>query len=384
MNGLLHGIRVLDLTSYLAGPLGCSFLGDLGADVVKIEPPEGDMMRRYPSTLAGDSRAFVGLNRNKRSAVLDLKTPAGRAALGRLVATADVLVHNLRPGVPQRLGITYDEVRAIRPDIIYAAVSGYGGGGPYRDHPGFDMMLQAMSGIAHIQGLEAGRPALVRGQVVDHYAAALLAFGVAAALVHRSRTGEGQAIDVSLLRSALAMQSARLVKAESEPLDVPRDLTIGDIASPYATRDGFLIFQANTAPFWSAFCTIVGRQDLIEDPRYLDVSLRKQNSALLRPLLAERLATKTAAEWEALMLGKVPCVAVRRLEEMFDHPQVRAEGLLQRFRHGAIGDYLGAGAPVGSSLGAPVQQRPAPRLGEHTAEVLAEVLAEAGLPGSRK
>src|SRR5580704_2505040 len=185
VRGPLTGINVLDLSAYIAGPYGCSLLADLGANVIKIEPPTGDTLRQYPSTLEGESRAFLGTNRSKLGIVLDLKKPAGLDALKRLVKQADVLVHNFRPSVPARLGIDYETLRVIKPDIIYCSLTGYGETGPLKDKAGYDQVLQSVTGICTFQGENSGRPEIVYGSVVDFYAASMLATSICAALYHR-------------------------------------------------------------------------------------------------------------------------------------------------------------------------------------------------------
>src|SRR5262245_22647854 len=205
-HGPLTGVTVLDLSGYVAGPYGCALLGDLGAAVVKVEPPDGDNLRNYPSTLPGESRAFLGVNRNKYGIGLDLKHEAALDVLRRLVERADVLVHNFRPSVPARLGIDYARMKAVNPRLIYCALTGYGDAGPLRDRAGYDQVLQTMTGIAVEQG-KPGAPAIVYGSAVDFYAASMLAFAVSSALFERARTGAGQYVGVSLLRSALAMQA---------------------------------------------------------------------------------------------------------------------------------------------------------------------------------
>ena len=221
--GPLDGITVLDLCSYLAGPYGCTLLADLGADVIKIEPPQGDMLRQFPSSLAGESRFFLGTNRGKRALALDLKQPDGLAVLHRMVASSDVLVENFRPSVPARLGIDYPRLRAINPRLVYAGLTGYGDEGPLSDKGGFDQVLQCLSGMAVFQGGGADKPQLVLGSVLDYFTSALLAYGVAAALFQRERNGKGQYLSLSLLRSALTIQAGRFVWAESEGRDVARD-----------------------------------------------------------------------------------------------------------------------------------------------------------------
>lgn len=209
--GPLSGIKVLDLSAYIAGPYGCSLLADQGAEVIKIEPPTGDNLRKYPSTLASESRAFLGVNRSKLGVVLDLKRAEGLETLHALVREADVLVHNFRPSVPDRLGIGYEQLKALNPRLIYCAVTGYGESGPLKDKAGYDQVLQTMTGMCAAQSKPGGPPEVLYGSVVDYYAAALVAGGVSSALFEREKTGEGQYVGVSLLRSALAMQSARLI-----------------------------------------------------------------------------------------------------------------------------------------------------------------------------
>ena len=207
--GPLSGVRVLDLSSYIAGPYGCAMLADQGAAVIKIEPPDGDNLRKYPSTLQAESRAFIGVNRGKLGIALDLKQPAQHAVLLKLVREADVLVHNFRPSVPKRLGIDHERLNLVNPRLIYCALTGYGETGPMKDKAGYDQVLQTMTGMCALQGKRGGAPEIIYGSVVDYYAAALLAAGVSSALFERERSGLGQFVGVSLLRSALTMQSAR-------------------------------------------------------------------------------------------------------------------------------------------------------------------------------
>jgi hypothetical protein len=219
-SGPLDGVRVLDLSAYIAGPYACSLLADQGADVIKVEPPDGDNLRQYPSTLPSESRAFLGVNRSKRGIVLDLKQAKDHAVLLKLVRDADVLVHNFRPSVPARLGIDHEQLNLINPRLIYCAITGYGESGPMKDKAGYDQVLQTMTGMCMLQGKRGGAPEIIYGSVVDYYAAALLAAGVSSALYERERSGVGQFVGVSLLRSALTMQSARMIWAEGESLDI--------------------------------------------------------------------------------------------------------------------------------------------------------------------
>jgi len=369
-HGPLSGVTVLDLSGYVAGPYGCALLGDLGAAVVKIEPPEGDNLRNYPSTLAGESRAFLGVNRNKLGLGLDLKHPDGLGVLGRLVAVADVLVHNFRPSVPPRLGIDYDRMRAINPRLIYCALTGYGDAGPLRDRAGYDQVLQTMTGICVEQG-KPGAPEIVYGSAVDFYCASMLAFAVASALFERERTGEGRYVSVSLLRSALAMQATRLVWAEGEPRDIARDMRSGGITGLHPTKSGSLYLSANTPHFWKALCELTGLDELASDPRYDTVRKRAEHAADLVPRLRAALRAHTALEWEARLGDRVPCAAARPVEDMFDHPQVAAEGILADFEHPGIGRYRAMAHPVSFDGGPAPTPLAAPALGQHARELLA-------------
>jgi crotonobetainyl-CoA:carnitine CoA-transferase CaiB-like acyl-CoA transferase/citrate lyase beta subunit len=367
----LAGIRVLDLSAYIAGPYGCTQLADMGAEVIKVEPPAGDNLRKYPSTLESESRAFLGVNRSKRGIVIDLKQADGLAVLQKLVDTADVLVHNFRPGVPERLGIGYEQLAQRRPQLVYCAVTGYGETGPMKDNAGYDQVLQTFTGICAMQGPAGGEPQIVYGSVVDYYAAALVASGVTAALFERSRSGKGQYVGVSLLRSALAMQSARLIKADGEPLAIGRDMRSGGITGIHPAREGYLYLSANTPHFWTTLCERIGLPELAADERYDTVRKRAEHADVLIPKLRAALATRTAREWETVFGSDVPCSAARQLEDMFDHPQVRAENMMATMHHPAVGSYEGftevvkfGNAPVPAPFAAPA-------LGQHSDQILA-------------
>lgn len=367
----LRGISVLDLSSYLAGPFGATLLGDMGADVIKVENPQGDMMRHYPSTLPGESRAYLGANRNKRSIVLDLKTPQGQAAFHRLAQEADVVIHNFRPGVAERLDIHYERLAQLNPRLLYCALTGYGPTGPMASNPGFDQVLQSFTGISHAQGAMEGAPRVVWGSVVDYYASSLIAMSICAALFEREKTGRGQAIDVSLLRTALAMQSGRMVWAEGEGRDVERDLKGGRINGIHPTKVGHIYLQAPTQAFWEALCELTGLSHLVNDPRCDSMKKRKEHEEELLPILRHALMQRTALEWEALFGQRVPCSAVRSIEDMFDHPQVLAQGLVATHQHPTLGAYRAMTGPVQMDHGRALSpDRRAPTLGEHTEEVL--------------
>ncbi|HEY1229614.1 MAG TPA: CoA transferase, partial [Ramlibacter sp.] len=309
--GPLSGVRVLDLSAYIAGPYGCTMLADQGAEVLKIEPPSGDNLRNYPSTLTGESRAFLGVNRSKRGVVLDLKQGTDREVLLQLVRDADVLVHNFRPGVPERLGIAYEQLQPVNERLIYCAVTGFGETGPLKDKAGYDQVLQTYSGMCDEQGPRGGPPEILYGSVVDYFASSLVAGGIASALYEREKSGLGQQVGVSLLRAAMTMQSARLVWAEGEPRDVPRDMRSGGITGLHPTREGFLYLSANTPHFWRALCEKTGLMALHDDSRYDSVKKRAEHRDEIVPRLREALARRTALEWEAEFGESVPCAASR-------------------------------------------------------------------------
>lgn len=368
--GALSGIRVLDLSAYIAGPYGCTLLADLGAEVIKIEPPSGDTLRQYPSSLKAESRAFLGTNRGKLGIVLDLKHPEGLGVLLRLVETADVLVHNFRPSVPPRLGIQYEKLKTINPRLIYCALTGFGETGPLKDKAGYDQVLQSMTGICTFQGEPTGVPEIVLGSVVDFYAASLLAYGVTSALFHRERTGEGQYIGVSLLRTALAMQSGRFIWAEGEGREAGRDMRSGGVTGIHPAKEGYIYISANTPHFWRSLCELLGVPELADDSRYDTIRKRAEQAAEILPVIRAALKKRTALEWEELFGEQVPCSAIRPIEEMFDHPQVLAEELVTTFQHRAIGSYRGLTKPLKFSATPGPAPTPAPGLAEHTTQVL--------------
>ena len=375
----LSGVKVLDLSAYIAGPYGCTLLGDLGADLIKVESPEGDNLRKYPSTLASESRAFLGINRNKRGLCLDLKHPDGHAVLCRLVQQADVLVHNFRPGVPERLRIDFDTLKAINPRLIYCAMTGYGDRGPMARHAGYDQVLQSMTGMCASQGKADGPPEILYGSVVDYYGASLICSSISAALYRRERTGLGQAVQVSLLGSALAMQSARLVWADGEPRRIERDMRSGGITGIHPTQEGYLYISANTPHFWRALCEHLGLAALADDERYDTVKKRAANADVLIPMVREALAKAPARAWADRFGQSVPCSVVNRVEDMFDDPQVAAMDFMGAYHNPHAGGYRGLSrwARFDGAAAAPGDAARhaggAPGLGEHSRQILGEL-----------
>jgi formyl-CoA transferase len=288
-----------------------------------------------------------------------------------MVERADVLVENFRPSVPARLGIDYPRLRAINPRLVYAGLTGYGDTGPLSDKGGFDQVLQCLSGMAVFQGGGADRPQLVLGSVLDYFTSALLAYGVAAALFHRERGGQGQYLSLSLLRSALTIQAGRFVWAESEGREVARDSGTGGLTGIHPTRDGALYISVHSNHFFAALCELIGRPELARDPRCASMRSRAAHAAELVPELRAALARKSAREWEEIFGERVPCAAVRPIEEMFDHPQVLAEELVTTLDHPVVGKYRAMTKPIRFADTPGPQPTPAPSFGQHSDEILA-------------
>ena len=368
--GALSGVTVLDLSSYLAGPYGCTLLADLGADVIKIESPQGDMLRQFPSSLPGESRFFLGTNRGKRALALDLKEPEGLAVLLRMAETADVLVQNFRPSVPARLGIDYPKLKKINPRLVYCGLTGYGDRGPLREKGGFDQVLQSLTGMAVFQGGGPDKPQLVLGSVLDYFTSALLAYGVAAALFQREKSGTGQYLSLSLLRSALTIQAGRFVWADSEGRDAVRDSGTGGLTGIHPTKEGGLYISVHSNHFFAALCELIGRPELADDPRCASMRSRAEHAAELVPEIRAALSSRTALEWEEMFGERVPCAAVRQIEDMFDHPQVLAEDLVTTLDHPVVGRYRTITKPVRFSETPGPAPAAAPVFGQHSDEVL--------------
>lgn len=363
-------IQVLDLGGYIAGPYGSTLLADLGARVIKIEPPDGDPLRHYPSTLASESRAFLGVNRGKQGLVLDLKQAGAREVLQRLARTSDVLIHSMRPTVPARLGIAYEQLEPVNPRLVYCALTGFGERGPLKDRPGYDQVLQSLTGVCALQGKPGGPPEIVYGSVVDFYAASLLAYGAAAALFQRERTGKGQYVSVSLMQAALAMQSQRFIWAEGEPKNIGRDMRSGGVTGIYATAEGYIYISANTPHFWEALCRTLGLEEFLANPDYDTIKKRAQHADAILPKVRAAFMTRTALEWEERLGEGVPCSAIRGIEEMFDHPQAAGNGWVRTFEQPVAGRYRGFAGPIEFNHEPAPEVRAAPALGEHTRAIL--------------
>jgi crotonobetainyl-CoA:carnitine CoA-transferase CaiB-like acyl-CoA transferase len=376
MNGPMHGIRIVDMTAMVSGPSAAMLLADQGADVIKVENPNGgDHTRASSNRQGGFSANFLNNNRNKRSIALDLKDPRGLDALKRISAGADVFLQNFRPGVAERMGIGEDAIRAVAPGIVYVSISGFGEDGPYAKKPVYDPLIQALSGLATVQaGSDAERPRLVRTILPDKLTGLVAAQAVSAALLARERTGEGQHIRLSMLDAIVAflwgsdMGSQTFVDA---PL--PQQEAASFIDLIYETADGHISVAVQSDREWAALCRALERPDLVEDPRFRTPALRQDNIDARLTLTQEALLARPAAEWLARLEAEdVPCAPVLTRTEMIGHPQIRANGIVVESDHPAAGR-LRQTRPAARFSKTPTSIRlGGPALGEHSAEILAE------------
>lgn len=374
----LAGVRVVDLSQVLAGPYCTMLLGDLGADVVKVEPPEGDQSRRSLGTRRGeDCSGFLAVNRNKRSVVLDLHTTEGRRALHALVDRSDVVVENFRPGVAERLGAGYAELAERNPRLVYTSVSGFGRTGPYADRPGYDLIAQALAGLMSVTGTADGDPVKTGPPVADLAAGLFAALGTLAALLARDRTGAGQRVDTSLYQAALGLavwETAELWATGTVP---GRIGSAHRMVAPYEalrTRDGHIVVAGNTDRLWRALCATVGRPDLPADPRFAGNADRLAHRADLVAELEAALSAASTEEWVArLVAAGVPAAPVRDYGQVLADPHTAALGAVTEVAHPVLGALPQLAPPLGLAATPPAVRRPPPRLGEHTAEVLAEL-----------
>lgn len=377
MPGPLAGVRVLDATTVVLGPLATQTLGDLGADIVKIEPPEGDTTRQLGPARNRDMAAFyLACNRNKRSVVLDLKQAAGRAALLRLARTADVLVHNFRPRAAARLGVEYEVVRAENPGIVYCATYGFRAAGPYGDKPVYDDIIQAATGLASLQAPLVGEPRYLPTIVADKTSSMGVAIAILAALHHRARTGEGQTIEVPMFETVAAWVMVEHLYGETfvPPLDTAGyKRVLNRWRRPFPTRDGHLAVLPYTDAHWRAFFTVAGRDDLLADDRFRTLASRLAHIERLYEELGAIVATRTSAEWLSLLEeAGVPAMVVNTLETLLRDPQLEATGFWHTVEHPTEGTLRMPGIAATYSRTPGEIRRVPPRLGEHSVEILRE------------
>jgi crotonobetainyl-CoA:carnitine CoA-transferase CaiB-like acyl-CoA transferase len=359
MNGPLEGVKIVDLTSYIAGSYGAMMLADMGADVVKVEALEGDSFRELPG--------FYGWNRGKRSLAVNMKDPDGRAIVHRLAKDADVVMENMRPGVVERLGVDYETLRALNPRLIYSTVTAFGSDGPYKDRPGFDPLLQAMGGVMTLQGLGTA-PQYLRIAVTDYYCAALACQAVLAALFVRERTGRGQRVQTSLLQAVLALQSGNVVTYPGYELT----FRVTPTYRLYQGSDGQWFFLAvGNQSFWVKLCTAIGREDLAQDPRFGSWMARRDHAEALMPLLESAFSSRPAAEWlRILATHDIPAAPTQSLREFMQDPAVLHHKMIVQYDHPELGPLSLMGQPLRFSETQAPDAGPPPTLGQHTTDVL--------------
>jgi crotonobetainyl-CoA:carnitine CoA-transferase CaiB-like acyl-CoA transferase len=381
--GPLAGIRIVDLTSVIFGPYGTQNLGDMGADVIKIEAPDGDIARwLVPMRTPGMAGIFMNTNRNKRSVVLDLKQTEGRAALLKIVAGADVFVHNLRPQAIAKLKLTYDDMKSVNPKLLYCNAWGFGRRGPYAERPAYDDVIQAMSGIAELSRLQSGgAPALAPTIMADKTSGMFLTNAILLGIVHRLRTGEGQEIEVPMFESMVSfIMAEHLAGQVFEPPVATNNGTMGydrvlaPDRKPSRTADGFMTVLPYTNKHWVSFFAAAGRPEIARDPRFSSVVERSKNVRDLYALVAELMPAHTTARWlEILADADIPHVAVKSLEELLADPHLEEVGFWRSYEHPTEGTLRTTDVPLqlSASPGNPLRRMP-PRLGEQTREVLLE------------
>ena len=377
MTGALDGIRVVELTTVILGPWATQMLGDMGADVIKVETPGGDIMRQTgPRRHEGMAALFLTTNRNKRSIVLDLTREAGREALFRIVGTADVFLHNFRPRIAAKLGLDYAHFVDRFPRLVYCATYGFRRDGPMADRPAYDDIIQAASGVADLQSVTAGQPRYVPTIMADKTTAYNVVTAILAGLVHRANGGAGQAIEVPMFECMVDyLMVEHLYGATFEPPIEPMGYLriLNTERRPYPTRDGFLAVIPYTDENWRALFTIAGRPELIADPRFATLASRVANTNALYATLAEIIATRTTAEWQSLLEeANVPVMPVRTKEALLEDEQLAASGFWRMHDHPTEGRLRMTDPPIRFSASPSSIRRMPPHLGEQSAEVLAE------------
>lgn len=387
MAGLLEGIRVVDLSRVLAGPLCAMILGDLGAEVIKVEQPgQGDETRAWgPPYIGGESAYYLCANRNKKSITLDLRHEEGRRILRELICRSDVLIENFRLGTMERWGLSYEDLEALHPRLVYCRISGYGPEGPDRDRPGYDFIIQAESGLMSITGPVEGPPMKVGVAIVDVVAALYATIAILGALLERQRSGRGQRIEISLLECALAslvnVASNYLVSGQppqrygnAHPNIVPYEA--------FETADGYVVICVGNDRQFRTLCRCLGMDELAEDPRFATNPGRVKHREELLPLLRQALRRRSTSEWlEILIPAGVPCGAVRTIPEALSQPG--SHGMIVEVHHPTAGRVRMVRSPIRLSRTPTIVKRHPPRLGEHTEEVLSQLLSVSAAEAAR-
>ncbi|ANN80443.1 carnitine dehydratase [Bordetella flabilis] len=376
--GPLAGIRVVDLTINVLGPVCTQILGDMGADVIKVETPEGDQNRHNgPARNAGMSAFYLIMNRNKRSVALNLKTPAGLEALMRLIDTADVFIHSMRPSAAERLGVSYEKVAARKPSIVYASAPGFRGDGPRRDAPAFDDIIQGACGLADLNRDKDGQPRYFPTVIADKFCGYVLASSVGMALFHRERNGVGQKVEVPMYETMLQFcLFEHLWEGAFGQTDakVGYSRMLSPHRRPYRTSDGYICVLAINDIQWQRLLGAVGLAHLADDPRFADMASRMKHIDQLYAALADQLLTRTTDDWIAIFQERdVTSGPVRSLTELMSDDYLAATGFFKRYVHPSEGELVMTSNPIGFSASPPNYRFPPPRSGEHTFDVLRSV-----------
>lgn len=375
--GPLASIRVIDVTTVVLGPYASQVLGDLGADVIKIETQQGDATRYIgPSRTPGMSSYFATLNRNKRSVVLDLKRPPAKEALLRLTEGADVFMHNMRIGAAQRLGLDYESLRQRNPRLVYASASGFRKGSSMQDFPAYDDLIQGLSGIASLNAGPDGAPRYFPTVIVDKLTGSVLASMIGMAQFHRERTGEGQEVHVPMLETILSFTLIEhlwgaIINQPELGMGYPRMLT--PHRRPYPTKDGYISVIVVSDTQWRRLFELMGRAELIDDPRFATIKARSDNVDALYSTLTTGMRSRTTAEWIALLRpADIPCGPAAKLQDLLTDPYLHDTGYFQHAEHPVEGEVTLPSAPAWFSRTPPATRRLWPTLGQHTREVLEE------------
>ena len=373
----LGGIRVLDMTQFILGPVATQILGDMGAEIIKVEAPGGDQNRYIgPGPHEGMAALFLGMNRNKRSVVLDLKKPSARDILFRMVAQAEVFTHSLRPEAAERRGVHYEGIRKHNPKIIYASAPGYRSDGPQKNRPAYDDVIQGESGIADMNLRASGEPRYMPTVIADKFCGYVMASAISMALLHRERTGVGQSVEVPMLETMLSFNLIEhLWERQFDPNGkIGYDRALMATRKPFATSDGHVCLMVTTDPQWQRLFAAMNRPDMAADPRFATVQSRSRCFAELYGAVAGELARKTTREWRALFdAADIPTSTAKRLADLPTDPYLVETGFFHHYSHPVAGDMLTPSIPVKFSETPGVIRTPPPLLGEHTAEVLAEL-----------
>lgn len=372
----LKGVKVLDISRVLTGPFCTMILGDLGAEVIKVEiPGKGDETRAWgPPFAEGESAYYLSINRNKKSLTLNLKSDEGRKILLELAKECDVIIENFLPGTVERLGVDYETIKKVNPEIIYCSISGFGQDGPYRDFPAYDLLMQGMGGLMSITGEKDGPPIRIGVALIDIGAGMYAALGILAALMVKKETKKGQYIDVSLMDTEVSWLT---YMASNYFLTGKNPVRMGS-AHPnivpyqaYKARDRYFILAVGNDKIWERFCEAMNLNDIVDDPRFCTNEKRVENREELNAILGEIFATKDSHEWiEILRKARVPCGPVNEISDVVNHPQVKHRGMVVSMEHPTIGEVKVLGNPINLSLTPPEYHSPPPLLGQHTEEIL--------------